>query len=140
MKRRIKPLFSLFLLLYFVGFAVAPVSAILPSERCADIGADQDAIKKPTDKTNFFLVDLALWEALKKVKRSDDSKNIIITDKGDDNCQENLSFRTMPCIPGIVGPATAPFSGVSSFFDSSISAVYKYVYFDHSGLSPPFLA
>jgi hypothetical protein len=140
MKRNIKSLFSLVLLLYFSCFAVAPVSVVLPSEQLTDLGAQQDVLEKRTDKTAVFLYDLALWEVLKKVKHSDDSKNNLISNKKSDNAPSKSCTEISLDVTGVGNAVSLPNPDISAHHNIGISAVQQYAYFDHSGLSPPFLA
>lgn len=128
------------LLLYFAGFAVAPVSAVLPSEQAHHIGSKQDTLEKRTDKTAVFFYDLALWEALKKVKRSDDSKNNIIWEKQSDNAPNKSCAKISLNAIRIGNVVSIPILGISAYCNIGVSAVQRYTHYYHSGLAPPFLA
>jgi hypothetical protein len=137
MKFRIKSLFSLLLLLYFAGFAVAPVSAVLPSEQLFNIGDDHDFLRKRTDRTDIFLYDLALWEVLKKVKRSDDA---ILSSLKNSDALKNSPVHALWFVMDAGNAVSIPLPGISAYYHRNISAAQQYPHFDHSGLSPPFSA
>lgn len=132
-KRPIK-IFSIFLLLYFVGFAVSPVSAIVPSEQF-DHNGQKDVFKKQRTQADLFFFDLALWEILKKAKCSDNSAYIISSQNNDERPNTVNSI--------IIDWATdnsrdlLVYSEFTRFRTISLLSLSTTPRLTHSGLSPP---
>ena len=64
----------LLLLLFFVGLAVSPVSAFVPSE--PGVSKHDNTIKKDNTQSDIFIIDLILWEVLEKGRPSDYSSSL----------------------------------------------------------------
>jgi hypothetical protein len=140
MKSRINSLLSLILLIYFAGFAVAPVSAVLPAEQPADIGGARDSLEKRSNQTDVFLYDLALWEILTKVKRSDRSKEVIAAAQRGNNDNQKDDFSPIAAaLMGSGGIPPLPNAAISKYISTRISIVCQRAYFYRTGLAPPFV-
>ncbi|MBA4372145.1 MAG: hypothetical protein C0402_04725 [Thermodesulfovibrio sp.] len=128
-------IFALLLLLYFVGFAVSPVSAIFPPEQL-DHSEQKDIFSKQKTQADLFFFDLALWEILKKAKcSSDNSAYIISSEKNDEPAKTIGSI--------IIDGATEDtqdlflYSELTRFRTISLLSVDTTPRLTHSGLSPP---
>jgi len=134
--KRLKTFLTLPLLLYFACFVVLPISAVIPSLKSQDISEGQDYIGKQGSKADILLFDLALWEIIKKAKRTDDLKTIVpckgekgstvIYAKAGDTVMVSLSALSM-------------FSKKIQFYTLDDLFTFKSLRFTHSGWSPPFL-
>jgi hypothetical protein len=130
-----KTIFTLLLLLYFIGFAVSPVSAIFTSDQL-DRGKQEDAFRQPSNHADLLFFDLALWEVLKRTKRSDDSMGVMFTEQTDKPSEDAIS---KTC-----DGATEHEKDLILFSESTIYhgirflSPYTTPQITHSGLSPPF--
>lgn len=136
MKRnRINKIFTLFLLLYFVGFAVSPVSAMFPADQLEKDGP-RDLLKKNTTQADLFFFDLALWEVLKKSKRSDKPFSLALIEKSASNAKD---IDAKVCDSASHGIDSLKLHLESTQLSSeSYSASDRNPRLAHSGLSPPF--
>lgn len=134
---RLKSIFTLFLLLYFVSFAVSPVSAIFPADQLEKDGA-RDLLKKKTTQADLFFFDLALWEILKKSKRSDNLRNILSVQE-EVATAKNLDSKICDCATANV-EALRRFAELTQFRAISLLSPYTTTGLTHSGLSPPFFS
>lgn len=132
--QRLKIFLSLFLLLYFVGFAVSPVSAIFPSD-LLDNNEQKDVFKSQKTQADLFFFDLALWEVLKKAKCSDNSAYIISSQKNDGTATTIDSI----IIDGAIESArdVLLYSELTRFRAVTILSLGITSRLTHSGLSPP---
>ena len=128
---RLKSIFTLLLLLYFLGFAVSPVSAIFPSEPLDHT----DVLKKQRTQGDLFFFDIALWEVLKKAKYSDNFACVLSSQKNDETAKT-------------IGPIIITFAADNSrcllvyseftrFRTSNLLSQGITPRLTHSGLSPP---
>jgi hypothetical protein len=134
-RNKVNKIFTLFLLLYFVGFAVSPVSAIFPADQPEKVEA-RDFLEKRTTQSDLFFFDLALWDVLKKSKRSDNSKDILLVLDKDAAAKNNI-FAICNSTIDDLDPLRL-FLGLTQYHDTRLLSPYTITRFTHSGPSPPF--
>lgn len=150
MTRKAGYIYTVFFLLYFVFYMVAPFSMALPKlllevsagnifEETAETFyslAESPVVKKQKfDRVDPFIFDMALWKILEKGKPSDaSSRNKLVVRK---TGPENFSAKIMSCLTESAILAPLPFpeaiSGVLTdhiLFHINTPLLY-------SGLSPP---
>jgi len=119
---------------YFVCYAVAPVSSVMPSamvEAQEPVGVQED---NPAD---LLLYDLVLWEILKKSRQSD----VLCVENFEGDHESRLDsdgVYVQGCL-NVVSTATALFFPEQFGYSPSRQNIiaHLYLFFDHSGLSPP---
>lgn len=136
-RNKLKGFFAFLLLLYFAGFAVAPVSVVFPSKQL-DQNEGNNALKKQSRQTDIFLFDLALRDALQKVKRSDDAKGRLFVQKKEGS--------VLNADAKICDSAASNLTALSKFSETYRQqpidefSAYAYTRLVYFGLSPPFLS
>lgn len=130
-------IFTLFLLLYFVGFAVSPVSAVFPADQYEKDEA-RDLLKKRTTQADLFFFDLALWDVLKKSKRSDNSKDILLVLDKDATAKNSISKICDSAIDNL--EPLRLFPELPQYHAIRLLSPYSITRLTHSGLSPPFFS
>lgn len=133
LKLKCKKLLALLMLVYFVCYAVAPVSSVMPSSA---LEAQESIGVQEANSAGLLLCDLVLWEILKKAKQPEVLG--IKKFKGDKESGLNGAGAPVQGCLNAVSTATALFfpeqSGDSL---SGQKVVYPCPCFDRSGLSPP---
>jgi hypothetical protein len=132
---KLKSIFTILLLLYFVGFAVSPVSAIFPADQ-HEKDETRDLLKKRTTQADLFFFDLALWDVLKKSKRSDNSKDILLVLDRDATAKNAISKICDSAIDTL--EPLRLFPELPRYHVISLLSPYNITCLTHSGLSPPF--
>lgn len=132
----LRNLLTLFLLGYFISFAVLPVSAVFPSNT-ALAEKDKDVVSEHNTQSELLLFDIALWQGLKQTKRSDDNIDLIFT--GRRTKEDSRNCKNIVC-DGLAAHLIhlSICSGTSELFMFSHQIQFTFVYHMYSGVSPPF--
>ncbi|TAN45907.1 MAG: hypothetical protein EPN22_00755 [Nitrospirae bacterium] len=126
----------LFFVLYFSGFFVAPISALLPCEQEMLLEGKQSLLEKRKEQISVLLYDIAMWEVLKKTKLPDDLKRIEIYNNDNNNGKLNISAKTVLSLTDTATFHEIYAYGISAYIDTRSSIDKQY----NSGLSPPPIA
>lgn len=130
-----KTIFTFFFLVYFLFYAVSPLSAAVPSEEFPGV------LEKQDNHTNLFIFDMVLWEILQKTKPSDHSKSAGKFIKKRALLSEKHFFAKI--VEGVTAALIAlpsPLAEVTADALTSTLFHLPHTYLEFSGLSPPLVS
>lgn len=137
MYKKSKTFFTLFLLLYFVGVIVSPVSAICPTDE-VNFYKHNYSYNKHTTQTDLFLFDMAYWVLLKNTKHSTNVNDILSISAKSAASETDSIVLARGLIENFGELSAIP--KVSQYHDTLFVSAYSVSRSTHSGLSPPFFS